>query len=172
MRYTQHHDPSGTRTTMASRLLLTAGEVRAALGLQARVEVGAGASPPAPGEVLRAAATDSAYRRFTGTSSSGEVTHPLAVSILVLVFDAEDKALRTFSQVAQAAHLRAPVDGCDVAVETVTAPSGLISYWGFVHRAEVIEVITLDTLDPQQLSIADLRSLVTLAATKLIGSRA
>jgi hypothetical protein len=112
-------------------------------------------------------AVDSAYRRFTGDVTSNGATRRLAVSVMALLFDSPEKVRHTYQQVADAAHLRTQIQGADVAVETVTAPSGLVSYWGYVFRDSVIVIVTLDTLDPQQVSIADLRSLMTVAARKL-----
>jgi hypothetical protein len=43
----------------------------------------------------------------------------------------------------------------------------LVSYWGFVHRREVIMILAIDTLDPQHLSVSDLRALVIRAARRL-----
>jgi hypothetical protein len=86
---------------------------------------------------------------------------------MALVFDAPEKAAHTFAQVARAAHLSTDVDGSHVAVETVTGPTGLVSYWGFLHRRQAIVIVTLDTVDPQHVSIADLRSLVSQIAVRL-----
>ena len=96
-----------------------------------------------------------------------ESDRPIAVGALALVFDSDVKAERTFAQVADAAHVRAQVDGCAVAVETVTGAGGLVSYWGFLHRDAAIVVLTLDTVDPQYVSVADLRALVSVTAERL-----
>jgi hypothetical protein len=86
---------------------------------------------------------------------------------MALIFDSKATATHTFDQVAAVAHLRAQLNGSDVAVETVTAPGGLISYWGFVHKDEAIVVLTLDTLDPQRVSVSDLRTLASATAKRL-----
>ena len=116
---------------------------------------------------MRAAAVDTAFRRYVGTLNADDATLPVAVSAMALVFGSVDRADHIFAQVAEAAHLRADVDGCTVAVETATGPSGLVSYWGFLHRGDAIVVVTLDSLDPQRLSVADLRSLVRVVAVRL-----
>lgn len=152
----------------AESALLTTGEVQRALGTDVRVEAAeADGQQPEIGNVIKAAAVESAFRRFPGRTSDDGPERPLAVTEMALVFDSGEKALRTFSHVAQAAHLRAEVDGCSVAVETVTAPSGLVSYWGFLHKEETIVILTLDTLDPQKFSVGDLRALVAAAAGRL-----
>ena len=89
------------------------------------------------------------------------------MAVLALIFDSSEKAGRTFTQVAQAAHLRTEMDGAEVAVETVTAPSGLVSYWAYVHRDSAIIILTLDTLDPQQIAMSEFRGLVVRAAERL-----
>lgn len=153
---------------IADDLLLTIAEVRAALGPTVHVDVDSSASSsPAMGEVIRGAASDSSFRRFSGRAGAGGEERPLTVGMLTLVFDEPAKAGRTFDHVAQAAHLRAEVASCQVAVETVTAPSGLVSYWGYVHKAASIVIVTLDTVDPQLVSISDLRALVGLTAERL-----
>lgn len=124
-------------------------------------------APPGMGGLIEAATIDSAFRRFTGTVAVPDGVRPMAVSVMALLFDAPFLATRTFSQVAKAAHLRAPLEGTVVAVETVTAPSGLVSYWGFLHRGRAITILTLDTLDADRLTVADLRSLAVVAAEKL-----
>lgn len=151
----------------AEDYLLTTEEVREALRQVVHVEDRPAGPQNAIGEVLRAAAKDWSYRRFSGVLASDDGDMPFAVSLLVLVFASPAQAEQTFAQVAQAAHLRTEVDGCQAAVETVTAPGGMVSYWGFLHRGEVIMVLTLDSLSPQRLSMADLRSLVSLAARRL-----
>ncbi len=152
----------------AESLLLTASEAAAALGPRARLSLAQGqVSEKSIGDVLRAAASDSAYRHFRGGVTVDGIDHPMAAGIMVLIFDLAAKAEHTFREVAQAAHLRTQVEGADVAVETVTAPSGLVSYWGFVHQGAALVILTLDTLDPQYVSIADLRSLVAATASRL-----
>jgi hypothetical protein len=110
---------------------------------------------------------DSAFRRFTGQVEVDGHSSPVTAGVLVLVFDSPEKAQRTFSQVGQAAHLRTEVEGCNAAVETVTSSNALVSYWGFVQREDVITVLTLDTVDPQEISVADLRSLVIAVGRRL-----
>jgi hypothetical protein len=151
----------------AESLLLSNEDVRIALSDSARVEPGS-ASPAqtSVGQVLRAAAMDSAYDRFVGVSVSEGEERPLAVSSLALVFDSAGTASHTFDQVAQASHMRTEVEGAAVAVETVTGQQGLVSYWGYVHRGQVITVITLDTLDPQAIAMTEFRSLVIRAAER------
>lgn len=155
----------------AETLLLSASDVAGALGPRAQVAIAQAQSPAQSiGDVLRAAATDSAFRNFRGSLTADGVDHPLAAGILALVFDVPAKADRTFGQVAKAAHLRTQLEGANVAVETVTAPSGLVSYWGYVQRGAALVIVTLDTLDPQYVSIADLRSLVAATADRLAAS--
>lgn len=152
----------------ADALLLTPREVAVALGSRAEIQsTGTQAPEQSIGQVIRAAASDSAYRHFRGVLTVGESERPLAAGIMALVFDAEAKAARTFAHVAEAAHLRTELEGCKVAVETVTAPSGLVSYWGYVQRGVALVIVTIDTLDPQQVSVADLRSLVAATAARL-----
>lgn len=119
------------------------------------------------GGTLRAAAVDSAFRRFGGEVTLDGAPRPAAVSVMALIFDSVATATHTFAQVAEAAHLKTQVDGCDVAVETVTGSGGLVSYWGFVHRDEAIVILTLDTVDPQDVSVSDLRALVVAAGRRL-----
>ncbi len=152
----------------AEALLPTLDEVREALGDRVSIEELPGRSAAqSVGDVIRAAARDSAYRHFRGRLSAGEADRPIVVSAMVLVFDSADPASRTFGEVAKAAHLKTQVDGCDVAVETVAGANGLVSYWGFLQRGPALVVLTVDTLDPQQISITDLRSLVTVMAGRL-----
>lgn len=152
----------------AESLLLTNEDVRLALGENARIDPGnAAPTPTSIGQVLRAAATDSAYDRFVGVSVGEGPERPLGVSSLALVFDSDETSTRTFGQVAQAAHLRTEIEGAAVAVETVTGQRGLVSYWGYVHRGPVITVLTLDTLDPQAIAMTEFRSLVVRAAERL-----
>lgn len=119
------------------------------------------------GEVLRSAAADSAYVRFTGGAIVDGDERPVTVGSLALVFDSGSKADRTFGQVAQAAHLRTEMEGASMAVETVTGAAGLVSYWGYVHRGPAIVILTLDTLDPQEISMTEFRSLVLRTAERL-----
>jgi hypothetical protein len=151
----------------AAGLLLTEDDVRLALG--ADIHADAAAERPAGdvGEVLRAAAVDSAYRRFTGAASGDGEEAPVAVGALALIFDSENRARHTFERVAEAAHLRRELAGCQVAVETVTASGGLVSYWAYVQRAEAIVVLTLDTLNPQSVSMTEFRTLAMRTAERL-----
>ena len=151
----------------ADDLLLNQSEVQSALTLAAGFTEVRGPSRDSVGDVLRSAAADSAYRQFRGQLILNEEPRPLTVSQLALVFESGVTAQRTFDQVAAAAHLRAEVDSCEVAVETVST-AGLVSYWGFVHRDRTILVLTLDTLDPQHVSVADLRGLVLGAAGRMV----
>lgn len=152
----------------AESLLFGLADVRDALGPRVQLEVAReNGSSTGVGEVVRSAAADSAFRRFKGTVTLDGQSRPLAVSGLSLVFDTPAKAARTFEVVAEAAHLRTRLEGCSVAVETVTSPAGLVSYWGFLWLDEAIVIVTIDTVDPQQVSITDLRSLVMVAARRL-----
>jgi hypothetical protein len=152
----------------ATSLVLTNEDVRIALGESARIEPGsAAAAPTTVGQVLRAAASDSAYGRFVGVSVGEGQERPLAVGSMALIFDSGETATRTFDQVAQAAHMRTEVEGAAVAVETVTGQNGLVSYWGYLHRGAVIIVLTLDTLDPQAIAMTEFRALVVRAAERL-----
>jgi hypothetical protein len=65
-----------------------------------------------------------------------------------------------FDEVAKASHLRTSVDGTDVAVETVTASNGLVSYWSYLQRQKVLAIATVDTLDPARISMTEFRSVV------------
>ena len=122
------------------------------------------------GEVLRSAAADSAFAQFAGRVQLDERELPMAVGMMALIFDSRAKAEQTFARVAEAAHMRTQMDGASVAVETVTAANGMVSYWGYVQRDDAIVILTLDTLDPHHLSVADLRSLVEVAADRLDGA--
>jgi len=147
--------------------LLSVEDVRDALGEQVRLHPSAQhEAVRSIGSIIAAAASDAAYRSFSGQLVLAGVERPVAVGQMVLVFDAEDKAEKTFTSVAQAAHLRTRLQECQVAVETA-ATGGLVSYWGYVHRGKSIVVLTLDTLDPQVLSMTSFRSLVTGVAEKL-----
>jgi hypothetical protein len=157
-----------TRQIQATRLLLGQEDIRSALGAHVRLSVsrvpGAAASI---GSVVAAAARDSAYRSYTGTLTVEDTERPIAVGMMGLVFASTETAERTFTHVASAAHMRARVRDCNVAVETVTAPNGLVSYWGFLQRRESIVILTLDTMDPQIVSMTDFRSLVMAAAERI-----
>jgi hypothetical protein len=152
----------------ARELLLSLPDVQDALGPRALFTSSEDANPgPLAGELVKSAAVDSAFRRFSGRLDVDGRTSPVTSGVLVLVFDSPQRAQRTFSQVGQAAHLRTEVEGSNVAVETVTAKSGLVSYWGFVQREDIIAILTLDTVDPHEMSVADLRSLVISVARRL-----
>ena len=152
----------------ASSLLLSEDDVRTALGAAIGISASHGNWAQQPlGEVLRAASIDSAYTRFTGGAVVEGEARPVAVGSMVLVFDGAETAERLFDQVGQAAHLRTEVEHVPVAVETVTAPSGLVSYWGFAHRGAIIAIVTLDTLDPQEVSMSEFRSLVMRAVERI-----
>ncbi|MGH2447072.1 MAG: hypothetical protein ACRDFS_00485 [Chloroflexota bacterium] len=152
----------------AAALLLSLDDVRDVLPPGSTL---ARTDEPAPsgsvGEVLRAAATDSVYRRFRGQLPDGSL---VTIAELGVILGSTQVAAHTFEQVVKAAHLHTELDGASVAVETVTAPSGLVSYWGFVHAGQAIVILTIDTLDPQRVSIAALRSLASLAAQKLVSA--
>jgi predicted DNA-binding transcriptional regulator YafY len=152
----------------AVALLPTAPLLERALGPNVDVVVSAASSPrQMVGEVLRAAAQDSAYRHFRGRSSDELGDTAFGITVLALVFDSDEKASRTFSAVAEAAHLRTRVGSADVAVETADGTNGLVSYWGFVRREQAIVVVTLDTLHPLRTSIADLRAMVLAVAERM-----
>lgn len=151
----------------ASEILLSPDDIRSALASVAHVEAAPGGPSGEVGEVLRAAAVDSAYARFRAGAAVQDVQIPVVVGILALVFDSDVKAERTFGQVAAAAHLRHELEGCQVAVETATSPQGLVSYWAFVYRGPAIAVLTLDTVNPQDVSMSDFRPLVLRVAERL-----
>jgi hypothetical protein len=113
------------------------------------------------GNVLGTAAISSAFRSFTGGVLESEDTVPLQVGQMALVLADELVAARTFDRVAQAAHLRTKLGATDVSVETVTASSGLVSYWCYLSLGPVLVIATLDTLDPVRVSMTEFRSLVT-----------
>lgn len=149
-------------------LLLSSTEIQRALGPEVQL---ADSSKPAQvqalGDVLGATAIETAFRAVTGTLHTETVDIALAVATLALVFDTEERASATFNNVGEVAHLRTKVADSMVAVETVTAPSGLVSYWGYVHHGHVMVVVTLDTLDPQYISMTEFRTVVTLTANRL-----
>ncbi len=152
----------------AADLLVDSSEVRDALGPEVTVEPGREhRAMTAIGGVVAAAASDAAYRSFGGYLVLAGARRPIAVGEMALVFDTPITAEQTFDHVASAAHLRTRVGDCNVAVETVTAPSGLVSYWGYLQRQDSIVVLTLDTLDPLTISMTTFRSLVTLGVSRL-----
>jgi hypothetical protein len=149
-------------------LLLSSTEIQRALGPDVRLQDSSKrAQVHALGDVLGATAVETAFRSVSGVleSETGDVA--LAVATLALVFDSEDRASATFNSVGQVAHLRTKVGASMVAVETVTAPSGLVSYWGYVHHGQIMVIVTLDTLDPQKVSMTDFRAVVTLTADRI-----
>jgi hypothetical protein len=149
-------------------LLPSANEIQRALGPEVHL---ADSSKPANvqalGDVLGVTAIETAFRSVSGVLHSEASDVALAVATLALVFDTEERAFATFNSVGQVAHLRTKVGASMVAVETVTAPSGLVSYWGYIHHAQVMVVVTLDTLDPQRISMTEFRAVVTLTADRL-----
>ncbi len=152
----------------ADDLMLDQHHIEAALGENVRIEPTK--RPSAMGSVgslLGSTAVSTAFRSFAGMLHGESSELPIAVGSLALVFDSESKAGVTFDHVAQAAHLRTRIGECLVAVETTTGANGLVSYWGYVSLRSSILVLTLDTLDPQALSMSDFRTLVTLAAEHL-----
>jgi hypothetical protein len=147
--------------------LLPIQDVREALGDQVRVQPGTDdEAVRSIGSIIAAAASDAAYRSLSGQLVLAGVERPVAVAQMVLVFDSVEKAERTFGTVAEAAHLRTRLRDCQVAVETSTT-SGLVSYWGYIQFGPNLVVLTLDTLDPQVLSMTSFRSLVSAAAERL-----
>lgn len=158
---------SDTAELRADHLLLTLEEVQEAMGPAAHLEQSSVRTSGGMGEMIRSAAADSSFRRFNGHVHHGNHAAPVAISAMALLFDSCDTASRTYAQVAEAAHLRTQISGTDVAVETVSSQRDVVSYWGFLYRHRVILVLTLDTLDVQQVSIGDLRSLVLTAADKM-----
>lgn len=154
----------------ARQLLLGQAAIEQALGPRLRVVAGTEPSPvQAMGAVAARAAQDVAYRSFTGKVQLEDTTSPVAVGEMALVFDDPGKAGRTFRQVGEAAHLRLRLGATSVAVETVTAPSGLVSYWAFLNHESAIVILTLDTVHPHDVSMTDFRNLVTLAAKRIEG---
>lgn len=165
-----------TRWSMkVDALLLSSLEIQRALGPDVQL---ADSSKPAQvqalSDVLGATAIETAFHSVSGRVHSENGDIALAVATLALVFDTEKRASATFNSVGQVAHLRTKVGASMVAVETVTSSSGLVSYWGYVHHAEVMVIVTLDTLDPQRISMTEFRAVVTLTVDRLeqqVGSR-
>jgi len=163
---------SDEKHVVGRRLLPAAHDIERALGPNVRVEpVAENAAMQNIGAVAAAAAEDVAYRSFRGQIVFDDVGRQIAVGELALVFDRTAKAENTFARVADAAHLRIRLGASNVAVETVTAPNGLVSYWGYVQKDEVLLILTLDTLDPQDVSMTSFRALVTLGADRLENGR-
>jgi hypothetical protein len=154
--------------TSATGLLIPVGDLEQALGPGAELEPSKNSAAVGPlGEVVSAAARDAAYRSFTGHVTLEGSSRPVTVGEMALVFDSEATALSTFDQVARAAHLRTRMSDSGVAVETVTATNGLVSYWGYVHRGNAIVVLTLDTVHPLDISMSTFRSLVLAGAERI-----
>lgn len=154
----------------ASRLLVGQAEISAALGPSIYLEPSRQQrASSGVGEVLAAAARDVAYSGFSGYFHQESERSPVAVTELALVFDTQETAEKTFSHVAQAAHLSLPIGACQVAVETVTSAQGLVSYWGFAQHGRNLLVLTLDTINPQDVSMTMFRALMTLATDLLEG---
>jgi hypothetical protein len=152
----------------AEQYLLPREEILAALGTRLRLVPGnPSAAAATRGDVLAKVAADFAYRSFAGEVVVADSSRPIAVGTMALTFDHSGRAESTFKAVAGAAHLRTQIGACNVAVETVTAASGLVSYWGYVQFGDTIVVLTLDTLDPNVVSMTDFRSLVKVAADRL-----
>ena len=150
------------------RLLISAADVREALGVGVFVEVGGEPSPGQQlGTVLGAAAVATAYRSYSGRAALEDGSVPIKIGLLVLVFASAAISHKTFAQVASASHLRTKIDSLEVSVETVTAPNGLVSYWAYLHRGPILAIATLDTLDPGRVSMTEFRSLVTRFADHL-----
>jgi hypothetical protein len=158
-----------TRWSMnADSLLLSTAEIQRALGPEVHLtESSKSAQVQALGDVLGATAVETAFRSVSGVLHSEIGDIALAVATLALLFDTEERASATFNSVGQVAHLRTRVGASMVAVETVTAPTGLVSYWGYVHHARVMVLVTLDTLDPQRISMTEFRAVVTLTVDRL-----
>jgi hypothetical protein len=149
----------------AFRLLLTREQILASLGHRVRLQVSKEpGKAQSMGSVVAAAAPDSAYRSYAGTVPMEDSERPIAVACMALVFDGPAKSEHTFSQVAAAAHLRTKLGDCNVAVETVTSATGLVSYWGFLQLQQCMIILTLDTVDPHTISMTDFRALVSAAA--------
>ncbi len=149
-------------------LLPTLSEIQVALGQNVQLSPSRQTSQvQALGDLLGTGAVETAFRSVAGVSTSEAGDLALAVATLALVFDSSDRASATFESVGHVAHLRTRLGESMVAVETVTAPSGLVSYWGYVHHSKVILLVTLDTLDPQRISMADFRAVVSAAAERL-----
>lgn len=154
--------------TLAERLLLDGTEVQLALGFDVQLEPSRQSAPvQALGDVIAKAAREAAYRSFSGTLEGDDSNWPLAVGEMALVFDVATTSVRTFDLVAEAAHMRTVIGGCNVAVETAASANGLVSYWGYLQLADRLVVVTLDTIDPQAVSMTHFRGLVTAAARRL-----
>lgn len=155
-------------TVLAERLLLDGPEVRRALGVDARlVPAQRSEAVQSLGDVVARAAREAAYRSFAGTLEGGESTWPFAVGQMALVFDAPATAERMFELVARAGHLRTNVGRCHVAVETAASTTGVVSYWGYLQLDGWLVVVTLDTIDPQAISMSHFRTLVAAAAARV-----
>lgn len=154
-------------TRSARSLLLERDDVVKALGGDVNLLPTGERWAGAIGEVLQAAAADSDYVRYAGSVADGDEERPVAVGCMILKFANTDLASRTFDHVAQASHLRSELEGAQVAVETVPGASGLVSYWGYVHRGPVMAVLTLDTLAPQQIAMPEFRTLLSKSAERL-----
>ncbi|HEX6506312.1 MAG TPA: hypothetical protein VF221_01655 [Chloroflexota bacterium] len=152
----------------ADALLISTDEIQSALGPTVRLtDSRKPGQVQAVGDLIGAAAIETAFHSVNGVYASESGESAIAVGTMALVFDSERRAASTFNSVGEAAHLRTRLGNSMVAVETVTAPSGLVSYWGYVHYGAVIVIVTLDTLDPQRISMTEFRALVTLAASRL-----
>lgn len=163
-----HMETSNTRTVAADRLLLTHAEVQSALGPALHVDVSREpGAVQALGNLVAAAAASSAYRSFSGHMATEGGRRPVSAAEMALVFDSPAKTEAVFERIGQAAHLRTKVGESSVAVETVTSAKGLVSYWGFIQLGHVIAVMTLDTLDPQDVSMSHFRQLVSAASARL-----
>lgn len=119
------------------------------------------------GQVLGTTAISSAFRSYAGRALNEEDSVPLQVGLMALVF-ADDRIVRhTFEQVARASHMRTKLGATDVSVETVAGANGLVSYWCYLSLGPVLIIATLDTLDPQRVSMTEFRSLVTRSSEHL-----
>lgn len=152
----------------ARDLLLSIDDVRSSMEPGVELRPSRNTVPPqAFGDLVGAVATDSAYASFAGRANGGAGEHPIAVGCLALVLPSAETATSTFSRVAEAAHIRTRVGEADVAVETVTSSTGLVSYWGFLVHGPALVIITADTLDLSSLSMTNFRALAMAAAQRL-----
>jgi len=144
-----------------ANVLLTPAETRTALGPGVFLENSRGTKQTEElGTMLKAAAVSSAFCSYAGRAQEDDTEVPVQIGLMALVFKSEHAATYMFDQVAQASHLRTKLDDVDVAVETVTASNGLVSYWSYLHLHTVLGIATVDTLDPARVSMTEFRSLV------------
>jgi hypothetical protein len=153
--------PPEANTIDPENLLLSPEETREALGPGVFLEASRGTKRAEQlGTMLKAAAVSSAFRSYAGRAQHQDLELPVQIGLMALVLQSESAAKHMFDEVAKASHLRTSLDGTDVAVETVTASNGLVSYWSYLQRQSVLAIATVDTLDPARVSMTEFRSLV------------